>query len=126
MPIDYEIDRGRGLVFRRMTGKITLEDLARHYREILTDPEAEGMMAWVTDEREGELDVRGEDVRRLVRETIEPLMKGRQWHCGAIVATPTQHGITSQFAAYSADFGETRVFYDPCEAEDWAANYTKA
>lgn len=120
MPIEYEIDRGRGLVFRKFLGNVTLAELARHYREQLTDPEAADMMVWVTDERESLLDVRGDDVRKLVRETIEPLMQGRYWHCAAVVGTATQYGVTNQFAVYSADCGETKIFYDVKEAIEWA------
>ena len=121
MPITYRIEENLGVVFRMFTGEITLDVLADHYGELLADPEAEEMMTWVTDMRACSLTVRGEEIRELVRQHIQPLMHGRRWHCAAIVDTPVQCGATNQFAVYSAECGDTRIFYDQHEAFTWAA-----
>jgi hypothetical protein len=103
------------------TGEITLGVLAQHYEKLLSDPEAEQILTWVTDMRGCTLNVRGDDIKDLVRQHIEPLMQGRKWHCAAIVGTAVQYGATNQFAVYSAECGHTRVFYDQKEAMEWAA-----
>lgn len=121
MPISYRIDNDFGVVFRMFTGEITLGVLSSHYEKLLSDPEAKKMMTWVTDMRGCTLNVRGDDIRELVRQHIEPLMQGRQWQCAAIVETAVQYGATNQFAVYSAECGQTRVFYDQIEAMEWAA-----
>lgn len=123
MPITYQIDPELGLVYREFKGSITLDVLAQHYRDLLSDPNAEGMLAWVTDMRDCTLELRGDDVQSLVDRTIRPLMCERRWHCAAIVRTEVQYGLTSQFALFSAECGETKVFYDLPEAIDWAAAF---
>lgn len=121
MPISYRVDHDLGVVFRMFTGEITLGVLAQHYEKLLSDPEAEEVLTWVTDMRGCTLNVRGDDIKELVRQHIEPLMQGRKWHCAAIVGTAVQYGATNQFAVYSAECGHTRVFYDQKEAMEWAA-----
>ena len=121
MPITYRIEKELGVVFRMFTGEITLDLLAEHYAALLADPEAEGVMTWVTDMRGCSLTVRGDEIRELVRKHIQSLMKGRKWECAAIVETPVQYGATNQFAVYSAECGHTQVFYDQHEAFAWAA-----
>ena len=121
MPITYRIEDDLGVVFRMFTGEITLDVLARHYEELLSDPKAQDLMTWVTDMRACSLMVRGEEIRELVRQYIQPLMEGRRWQCAAIVDTPVQYGATNQFAVYSAECGDTQVFYDQHEAFAWAA-----
>jgi len=121
MPISYTIDHDLGVVFRTFTGDITLEVLAQHYKELLSDTNTAEIMTWVTDMRGCTLSVRGDDIRELVWQHIEPRMKGRRWHCATIVDTGVQYGAANQFAVYSSECGETRLFYDQREAIEWAA-----
>lgn len=119
MPIQYRIDPDSGVIFRRFTGDITLDDFERHWRTLFADPELPESLKIISDMRECRLQMHGEDITRLVSDIIEPGLGQRRWYSAVVVAAPVQYGITKQFMAYSHGCGVTDVFYDINEALAW-------
>lgn len=119
MPIQYRIDPDSGVIFRRLTGDVTLQDLVQHWRALLADPDVPEPLAMIVDMRECRLQVHGDEVSRLIIDVIEPNLGGRRLFSAVVVAAPVQYGITKQFMAYSQGCGVTDVFYDIDEALIW-------
>ena len=119
MPITYEIDRDRGIVYHVFTGQVGLDELERYWRTFLAEPDLPQPLALYADLRRGSLKVNGEDVQRIVQMVIEPLLRGRRWISAAVIGSPTDYGVTKQFMVYSDQFGVTQVFYEPDEALAW-------
>lgn len=119
MPIDYRIDPDNGVIYRRFTGDITLQDFEHHWRSMLADPAVPATLAMIVDMRECRLLVHGEELSRLVADVIEPALGRRRWFSAVVVAAPVQYGITKQFMAYSRGCGVTDVFYEIEDAFEW-------
>ena len=119
MPIHYRIDPDSGVIFRRFTGDITLQDFEQHWRALLADPELPDPLTIIADMRECRLLVHGDEVSSLVIDVIEPRLGHRRWFSAVVVAAPVQYGISKQFIAYSRGCGITDVFYDMEEAVSW-------
>jgi hypothetical protein len=119
MPIQYRIDPDSGVIFRRFTGDITLQDFEQHWRSLLEDPALQEPLAMIVDMRECRLLVHGDELSSLIVNVIEPRLGRRRWFSAVVVAAPVQYGITKQFIAYSHGCGITDVFYDMEEAVEW-------
>ena len=119
MPIQYRIDPDSGVIFRRFTGDITLQDFEQHWRSLLEDPALQEPLAMIVDMRECRLLVHGDELSSLIVNVIEPRLGRRRWFSAVVVAAPVQYGITKQFIAYSHGCGITDVFYDMEDAVEW-------
>ena len=119
MPISYKIEPGEGIVYHEFAGEIGLSDFEGYWKTLLSDPSLPNPLLMFADLRCCSLTVHGEDVRRIVREVIEPRLRGRRWLSAAVVAAPAEYGVTKQFMFYSNECGVTEVFHDAEEATTW-------
>lgn len=119
MPITYKLEPDFGIVYHEFTGEICLSEFEQYWRTLLTDPSVPDPLVLYADLRCCSLMVHGDDVRRIVREVIEPQLRGRRWVSAAVVASPADYGVTKQFMFYSNDCGVTEVFHDKDEAVSW-------
>ena len=126
MPIEYNIDPELGIVNHEFTGEIFYKDFEAYWRRFLSEPNLPEPLVMLADLRNCELRVDGEDVQRLARTVIEPLLGDRRWISAVIVASNVEYGVTKQFIVYSARFGETEVFRDAGEAIRWLVERMEA
>jgi hypothetical protein len=119
MPIEYQIDPELGLVFSQFEGYISAQDLEGHWRRLLADPAAPDPLALAADVGDSQLLVDGEDLQRLVRTVIEPLLGDRRWRFAIIASSPAQYGIAKQFMHYTGQCGQTETFRDMDAAIAW-------
>ena len=106
-------------MYHVFAGEICLSDFEQHWKTLLPDPAVPDPIVIFADLRECSLTVHGDEVRRLVREVIEPRLRGRRWVSAAVVASPSDYGVPKQFMFYSNDCGVTEVFNDMDEAIAW-------
>lgn len=119
MPITYEIDPELGLVFSQFEGYIRAQDLEEHWRRLLGDPAAPQRLALAAELGDSQLLVDGEDLQRLVRTVIEPLLGERRWRFAIIAPTPTQYGLAKQFMLFAEQCGDTETFRNADAAIAW-------
>jgi hypothetical protein len=122
MPIDYEVDPGRGLVRVRMSGQVSVEDVRAYRMALESDPAVLPRFGRTIDVREVEHLLSPAEIRRLA--DLARMMEGM--HAGArralIVTRSDARQVLEVFVAYtSGGPSEYRMFRDPEEAERWVA-----
>ena len=120
MPIEYQIYEKLGIVYRKFSGSITLAELGRHWRKLLSDPRVPETLALAADLRGCEITITGEEVRGLVRAVIAPHMEGRRWVSAIVVDEDgPQRALIDGFVEHSQELGVTEMFADPEAAVEW-------
>lgn len=125
MPISYHIDPALGVAFKRVTGRLTPEELLAHLHDFTADSAFRpGLHAFV-DCRETDVGSSSDDVRRMasdVRANGRELGTGR---CAILVASDVQFGMVRVFEAFVGDTSmEFRTFRAVDEARQWLEQVT--
>jgi len=119
MPIDYVARPDEGFVEVVWSGTITAHDLRMSWSKILSDPAVLRIGQALTDIRDATLDFSGAELAQVVLTVAVPALNGRAWRSAIIVHDPVQFGVSRQYEAFSAQFGEDAIFFERDEARDW-------
>ncbi len=119
MPIDYVARPDEGFVDVVWAGTITAHDLRMSWSKILSDPTVLRIGRALTDIRDATLDFSGAELAEVVLTVAAPALKGREWRSAIIVHDPVQFGVSRQYEAFTAQFGEDAIFYDRDAARGW-------
>lgn len=119
MPISYTVDREQRILFSTWIGKITADDLRRHWATAFADPEALAIGRSLADVREASPALTGDEMAELVREIAAPRLAGRTWTVALLVAKPAQYGVSRQYQVFAEQFSRDSIFYDRDEAVRW-------
>jgi hypothetical protein len=119
MPIHYRVDSQRGIVTSEWQGVITAEDLERHWRDYLSDPEVVALRRGLPDLRQAKFRFSGDDLARLIEAIVIPALAGRAWKSAMVVDTPDQYGVARQYQVYAEPYSRDAIFRDPDEALHW-------
>ena len=122
MPIDYEVDVSQGLVWVRMRGQVSVDDVRAYRMALESDPAVVPRFGRIIDVREVEHLLSPAEIRRLA--DLARMMEGV--HAGArralIVTRSDARQVLEVFVAYTGGgASEYRLFSDPEEAERWVA-----
>jgi hypothetical protein len=120
MPISYEIDRERGLIWTRCIGVSTLEEVLAHFGELRSQPNLPEGMDVLLDLSEM-TNAPERDQLRSVAGEVKDLTPKLRWGAIAIVApTDLLFGMSRMFGIFSeGHFADTGVFRTIGEAERW-------
>jgi len=117
MPVVYQIDSIRRIVYVRGCGVVTDEELLGHNRELKTDPDFDPTFNQLLDFTEAvDMKIRTETIRRIARRRISDLSSRR----AIVVDTTLQYGLSRMFQNLRLPEDENiRVFFDIVEARKW-------
>lgn len=117
MPMSYEIDDQRSLVYCRTWGRLTNEELRDHYHALRADPRFDPSYRQLGDLRDVNLDLLDPVV---VREVASARVFAPGVRRALVAPSDHAYGLSRIFAAY-ADTGlqEVKVFRDMATAERW-------
>jgi hypothetical protein len=119
MPIDYSIDRERGIIFETWTGDITAADLGAYWQRYLADPEVMALRRTLVDLRPCRILFNGQELSDLVSGVVIPILKGRDWKTAIVVEHPTQYGVCRQYQVFAENYSQDSIFHEPEEALAW-------
>jgi len=119
MPIDYVARPDEGFVEVVWSGTITAHDLRMSWSRILSDPAMLRIGRALTDIRDATLDFSGAELAAVVMTVAAPALRGREWHCAILVCDQVQFGVSRQYEAFAAQFGQDAIFFDRDTARDW-------
>ena len=123
MPIEYEIDRKRGLVRTRCVGETTLAEVMEHFRILHDDPALPQRVNVLLDLSELTSVPEREQLRTIVGH-VKALRSELRWGALAIAArSDLLFGMSRVFGIFVEEsFTNTGVFRRPAEAEVWLAS----
>jgi hypothetical protein len=119
MPIDYVARPDEGFVEVVWSGTITAHDLRMSWSKILCDPAVLRIGQALTDIRDATLAFSGAELAEVVLTVAAPALKGRQWRAAILVCDRVQFGVSRQYEALTAQFGEDSIFFDRDAALSW-------
>ena len=123
MPISYDIDQQRGVIFVTFSGRVTVQEFAAQRAAVLSDPRYHEALHRLTDVRDlAELPAT-EQLREFARvaataQREEPPGVRR----GLVVGSPVTYGVARQYQAFLSSAGfEVDILAGDAEAELWLA-----
>lgn len=124
MPIVYDIDEERGIVFAQATGVVGLSDSLTHISEVFTDEKFRPGMHAVFDLTQASLtSFSASDLHRLLGSLeMEPrgIGPGARW--AIVAARELDFGVSRMFEALASHLPiEVQVFRDSSAAVAWLA-----
>ena len=119
MPIKYDVDGSKGVVFEYWSGGISAQDVSEHWARLLSDPDALACATSLADVRDAEPRLTDVELRRLVETIAVPILKGKSWKSAILVQKPVQFGMARQFHIFAEAYSKDAIFTDEKAARDW-------
>jgi hypothetical protein len=123
MPVTYKIDKARGIIRTKCSGKVTFEEVLNHLRFLQRDPECPVCLDVLLDSTECRSEPAAEQLRT-VSGAIRSIQFRVQFDACAIVAeTDVLFGIARMFEVFAEErFRVTEVFRSVTDAEAWLSS----
>lgn len=123
MPIEYEIDRKKGVIRTRCVGPTTLVEVMEHFHTLHGDPALPPRIDVLLDLCEMSSVPEREQIRAIVSQ-VKTLGSELRWGLLAIVApSDLLFGMSRVFGIFVEEsFANVGVFRRPSEAEAWLAS----
>lgn len=119
MPITYRLDRELQVIFETWTGDISAQELESYWKAYTADPEVMDVRRTIVDMRNGRPTFNGDDLARLIRSVVTPVLNGRDWKTAIVVKQPLQFGVSRQYGALAAHYSTDAIFEDTDSALRW-------
>ena len=119
MGITYSIDDNQGIIRETWTGDVSALDLATYWGHYLADPRVLSIRKTLVDLRDATPTFSGQQLSSLIREVVDPALKGRDWKTAIVVAQPVQFGVSRQYHAFAQHYSTDSIFSDPTAALAW-------
>jgi hypothetical protein len=120
MPVTYEIDKARGVIWTRCIGIATLDEMLGHFRELEQDPDCPESLDVLLDLTEME-SVPASGQLRTVTEAMGRIYQRVHFNACAIVAPrDVLFGMMRMWEVFAGEqFRVSRTFRDLGEARAW-------
>lgn len=122
MPVSYRIDSPNGIVWTKVTGVLTDEQLLRHKEALLADPAFRAGMKEISDVRDVErLDVTREGIRRFASFDAVHSSHLSAHEIALLVSDDLTFGLGRMYGALTeGNIGGVKVFRCESEVRSWA------
>jgi hypothetical protein len=117
--ITYELSELDCLIVETYSGEVSIEDLRRHWTEMLIDKGALAFRRSLADLRAATLLFSSQELALAIKEVVLPTLQGRSWLAAIVVRNSAQLQLVSRFQGYAARFIYDAVFSDYDEAKRW-------
>ena len=120
MPTEFRVDVDAGIVYRTITGEITIDELLASYRSMLAHPDFRPGLRALTDLREVKPSAVRRDVLRLAEFVQEHGEEIGALRVAVVVSTDASFGMVRELEVeLAASPVEIGLFRDPAEALAW-------
>ena len=119
MPINYSIDKAKGIISEVWTGEVTAIDLAAHWTQLLADADALAIRRTLVDLRNCEIVFSGDQLFDLIRTVAEPALNGRDWRSALLVGGSVHFGVSRQYQSFAQMYSKDAIFHDKDAALKW-------
>ncbi len=120
MPVSYAIDGAAGIIRTRCVGKVTYDDVVRHFRTLAEDPACPPRLDVLLDVTELETLPETSQLFPIGMEMDRVRSRVEFGRCAIVAASDEAYRMTRMFEAFAADrFDAIRVFREAGEAQRW-------
>lgn len=118
MPIRYETGPD-DIILSTWEGEVSADELATHWRVLLSDPDALRLRRSIADLRRATLRFTGEELRGLVNAIVVPMLAGRRWRTALVTASDENFGVSRQYQVFASYYSQDAIFRDLESARRW-------
>lgn len=126
MPVSFSIDSENSIVYTKITGVLTSEELISGLEGLLDDPQFRPGLDGITDMSDSELDTFSIDAREIAELLVRYREKIGPSRTAVVVSKDITLGLTRMFQYFAEETSiETRIFSSIEEAREWLDESSK-
>jgi hypothetical protein len=120
MPITYQVDQDRRLIYETWTGEVEAKDLGNYWKRYLADPAVLVIRRTIVDLRGTTIKFNGSELEVLIETIVVPALGSRKWITALVVRRGSvEFGVGRQYHVFAERFSRDSIFFTMAEAEKW-------